>query len=509
MLVHHFLETSSDLFPSKEALVFETQRVTYATLNERAERLAGVLSSVMHIKNGDRVAIFSSNNIETVVSIFAVLKAGGVFLLIHPSTKMGKLLYILNDCKASAIILESGHKEICQRINRDVQSIKSMIAFRSSDDLNDDISSVHSFSSVIDGINLPLQKVRITEKDIACLIYTSGSTGEPKGVIATHSNIDFATGSIMSYLRNRNDDIILNALPFSFDYGLYQVFMAFRAGATLILEKSFVFPGAVLRKMESEKVTGFPVVPTMVSLLVQLDLSRYHLECLQYITSTGDVLPVSHIKKLRAILPWVRIYSMYGLTECKRALYLPPEEIDMHPESVGIPIPGTEAWLEDEFGNHLGPSSPGELVVKGPHVMKGYWGREEESRKDFRPQQNDINSVLHTHDLFRMDEKGFFYFISRADDIMKTRGHRVAPKEIENVLYAMPGIREAVVVGIPDPLIGKKIKAAVVADTGRVGKEDIIAFCKENLEDFMIPDIIDLTQELPKTPSGKINRREC
>jgi acyl-CoA synthetase (AMP-forming)/AMP-acid ligase II len=463
----------------------------------------------MQINKGDRVAIFLPNCIENVVSIFAVLKIGGVFELIHPSTKIEKLLFILNDSRASAIVLESGQEEVYQRIIRDVPSMRGIVTCGLSRKISDDNDMFYSFSSILDRIKPASRQIEISETDIACLIYTSGSTGEPKGVVEAHANIDFATNSIITYLQNRHDDIIINTLPLSFDYGLYQLFMAFRTGGTLILETSFVFPGAVLKKIESEKVTGFPVVPTMVSLLLQLNLSKYNLRSLRYITSTGDVLHVSRIKKLREMFPWVSIFSMYGLTECKRALYLPPEEIDIHPDSVGIAIPGTEAWLEDECGNRLGPLMTGELVVKGAHVMKGYWGKEEESRKCFIHSQNADYSILHTGDLFTMDDKGFFYFISRADDLIKTRGHRVAPKEIEHVIYRMPGIREVAVMGIPDPVIGKKIKAVVVADTGNVGKKEIIAYCKENLEDFMIPDIIDLTCELPKTQSGKINRKGC
>lgn len=509
MLVHHFLENSAQLFPDKEALVFDTHRLTYSTLDERAERFATALSDDMQIKKGERVAIFLPNSIENVVSIFAVLKVGGVFEIIHPSTKIEKLLFILNDSRASAVVLESGQEEIYQRIITDVPSIRSIVTCGPSRKISDDNEGVYSFSSILDGIHPASRQIKISENDIACLIYTSGSTGEPKGVVEGHANVDFATNSIIAYLQNRNDDIIINTLPLSFDYGLYQLFMAFRTGGTIILEKSFVFPGAVLKKIESENVTGFPVVPTMVSLLFQLDLSKYNLKSLRYISSTGDVLHISHIKKLRELFPWVSIFSMYGLTECKRALYLPPEEIDIHPDSVGIPIPGTEAWLEDECGNRLGPSMIGELVVKGAHVMKGYWGKEEESRKCFVLSQFDDCSLLHTGDLFTMDEKGLFYFVSRSDDLIKTRGHRVAPKEIENVLYGMPGIREVAVFGIPDPVAGKIIKAVIVADTGKIGKKDIIAHCKENLEDFMVPDIIDLRYELPKTQSGKINRKGC
>jgi len=315
----------------------------------------------------------------------------------------------------------------------------------------------------------------------------------------------FATGSIIEYLQNTPDDIVINALPFSFDYGLYQLLMVFRFGGTLVLENGFAYPSVLLRQIERYRVTGLPGVPTMFTTLLQRDLSRYDLTSLRYLTNTAAALPTTHIEQLRQAFPQTQLYSMYGLTECKRALYLPPDQLDTRPGSVGIPIPGTAAWLEGPDGVRLEAGGTGELVVKGRHVMRGYWNKPEASQR-FQPTDDPSERLLRTGDLLRQDAQGYFYFVARQDDIIKTRGEKVAPKEVENVLYALDGIVEASVVGIPDPLLGEAIKALVVLDGRNLSEQDILRHCRRELEDFMIPHAVEFRDSLPKTDSGKISR---
>ncbi|MBN8921274.1 MAG: AMP-binding protein, partial [Rhizobiales bacterium] len=283
------------------------------------------------------------------------------------------------------------------------------------------------------------------------LVYTSGSTGFPKGVMMTHQNVVAAATSITTYLENSEDDIILNVLPVSFDYGLYQVLMAMKVGATLVLEKSFAFPQVIFERMRAERVTGFPLVPTMAALILQMkEVRADSFPDLRYITNTAAALPPAHIQRLQELFPGARLYSMYGLTECKRCTYLPPEELRRRPASVGIAIPGTEAYVVDDAGERAKPGETGELVIRGAHVMKGYWENAEATDKALKAGPFPWEKVLHTGDLFRTDEDGFLYFVGRKDDIIKTRGEKVSPKEVENVLYSLPGISEAAVIGVPD-----------------------------------------------------------
>ncbi len=501
MLVHEFLTHSASRFPQKVGLVCGGRRLTYAELNEMSDRLGNALV-LGGVRRGDRVAIHLHNSVEAVVGIFAVLKAGGTFVFINASTKPEKLIYILNNCRAKALLMDArsgGALDLWEAVPSLALGI--LCGPRGG---NGDTRLKHFDDIQSDGPATPLPIINI-DLDLACLIYTSGSTGEPKGVMSDHSNVDFASTSIMTYLESRTDDIVLNVLPLSFDYGLYQLLMTFKAGATLVLERSFMYPAVILQRIQEEHPTGFPGVPTVFAMLLQMDLSAFDLSSLRYITNTAAALPPSKILELQAAFPGVTLYSMYGLTETKRTLYLPPGQLSTRPGSVGVPIPGTEAWLEDESGQRLGPGGTGELVVRGRHVMRGYWESPEATAKRFRPGLVPGERLCYSGDLFRQDEEGFFYFISRKDDIIKCRGEKVAPKEVENVLHMLHGVT-AVVVGVPDPTAGEVVKAFIVANGTPLTEAQVIAHCRAHLEDFMVPKYVEFRTELPMTSSGKISK---
>jgi long-chain acyl-CoA synthetase len=347
------------------------------------------------------------------------------------------------------------------------------------------------------------------DMDLAALVYTSGSTGKPKGVMLTHLNMVSAATSITTYLENTPDDIILNVLPLSFDYGLYQVIMAFKVGCTLVLERSFAYPAAVLSRVASEKVTGFPIVPTITAILLQMDLSQWDLSSLRYVTNTGAALPGNHITRLRQTFPEVKIFSMYGLTECKRVTYLPPDQIDRRPASVGRGMPNEEVYIVDERDEPVGPEVVGELVIRGSNVMKGYWNMPEETDRVLKHGRFPWERVLYSGDLFRADAEGYLYFVARKDDIIKTRGEKVSPREVEEVLYSVPGVAEAAVVAIADAVLGSAIKAIVVRQQGRtLTEKEVLHYCAKHLDDFAVPRSVEFRDSLPRTSTGKIARRE-
>jgi len=325
-------------------------------------------------------------------------------------------------------------------------------------------------------------------------------------VMSDHSNVTFAASAIIEYLGNTEKDITLNFLPLSFDYGLYQLLMTFKFSGTLVLERSFTYAAAVLKKIEAERVTGFPGVPTVYATLLPMDLSAFNLSSLRYLTNTAAALPVGHIEALRKKFSHATLFSMYGLTETKRTLFLPPEELERRPGSVGIPIPGTEAWIEDEAGQRMSPGETGELVIRGRHVMRGYWEAPELTAKRYRLDPKSGDRVCYSGDLFRTDQDGFFYFVGRKDDIIKSRGEKVAPKEIEGVIYKLAGVQEVAVIGVPDPVLGQAIKAFVVKGEVELTSRDVLIHCRAHLEDYMIPKIIEFRTELPKTTTGKIKK---
>jgi long-chain acyl-CoA synthetase len=506
MLVHDFLENSADRLPGKIALIADGKRLTYAQVEAQANRLANTLKA-RGLARGERVILFLPNSVELVIGIFAALKAGGVFVVVNPTTKLNKLAYIANNCQASALVCPGRQAGQARQLMQEAPSIRTAILTAPVGDeaLSSDVLAFDSIQAAAS----PVRPAHINiDLDLACLIYTSGSTGDPKGVMSDHSNVVFAAGSIISYLGNRENDIVIDVLPLSFDYGLYQLLMVFCFSGTLVLEKGFTFPAAILKRIQEERVTGFPGVPTIFAMLVQLDLSPYDLTSLRYLSNTAAALPPAHITQLKDKFPWAALFSMYGLTETKRTLYLPPGQLDKRPGSVGIAIPGTEVWIEDEEGHRLGPGQTGELVVRGRHVMRGYWGAPEATAARFRPGPIPGERLCYSGDLFRLDEEGYLYFVSRKDDIIKSRGEKVAPKEVENVLYGLQGVVEAAVIGVPDPVLGQAIKAFVVVQGADLSETDVLKHCRANLEDLLMPKYIEIVPELPKTSSGKIKKTD-
>jgi long-chain acyl-CoA synthetase len=486
MQVEAFLEQRAQRSPGKTALVCGGRRFTYQEIDRTANRVANALIG-RGVKRGDRVAIQLENSWEAAVSIFGILKAGAVFLILDPSTKSDKVEHILNDCAVRVLITDS--ERLARLEHRPPEVMLTGADFAAGDEL--------------------CPPKHCIDIDLAALIYTSGSTGKPKGVMLTHLNIVSAATSVTSYLENNSDDIILNSLPLSFGYGLYQLLMAFKIGGTLVLERGFTFPRAILNQVQRENVTGLPLVPTMAALLLQTDLSGFQCPSLRYITNAAAALPVSQIARLRAALPHVTIYSMYGLTECQRVSYLPPQQLDRRPDSVGRGMPNEEVYIVDEHGRRVGPGVIGELVVRGSNVMKGYWGMPEATDAVLKPGPLPGERVLYTGDLFRADDEGYLYFVGRKDDIIKTRGEKVSPKEVEETLYRIDGVAEAAVIGVPDAVLGEAIKAMITLRAGvTLSEKDILSHCARHLEDFMVPKYVEFHDSLPKSANGKINKRE-
>lgn len=508
MLLNKFLEQSAKLYPDKIALVTKDGRYSYREIDEMSNRIANALISG-GIKKGDRAAVFMDNSVDAVVSIFGILKAGCVFLMVNPTTKTGKLAYILGNCEAAVIISSIDKLAVVSEASERVKSLEWIYLSGKDIPLNGSSKNTLAFEEIFTKGDSSEPSCRAIDVDLASIIYTSGSTGLPKGVMMTHHNMVSAANSITQYLENTPDDVILNVLPLSFDYGLYQVLMGFKMGATVILEKTFLYPYKVIDTILKERVTGFPIVPTISAILLQMeDIKKNNFEHLRYISNTAAALPVAHIQKLREFFPKTKIYSMYGLTECKRVSYLPPDQLDVRPGSVGKGMPNEEVYIVGESGERVGSGVVGELIVRGSNVMKGYWELPEETAKKLKPGRYPGEMVLHTGDLFKMDEEGYLYFVARKDDIIKSRGEKVSPKEIENVLYEIDGVIETAVVGVKDDVLGEAIKAFVVLKNGlNLTEKDIIRFCSQHLEDFMVPKYIEFRKELPKTSTGKINKR--
>lgn len=503
-LLHEALPRAAAAAGDKPAVIVEGRAYSYAQLLEAATRLAGALQA-QGVARGDRVAVYMDNTWPCVVSIYAILMAGGAFLVVNPQTKADKLAFILEDSGAR-VLLSDGHLAV--EINAALAQLPAAPVLICSGDATA-LPAALAFDDML--AQAPLQALAnpAIPLDLAALIYTSGSTGNPKGVMQTHQSMLFATGSLVEYLRLEPDDRILCALPLAFDYGLYQLLMSVHLGATLVLERSFTYPAQVFARMREFEVTVFPAVPTMFAMLLSFH-SREPLlfEHVRRVTNTAAALPDDFGSRLREVFPAALIYRMYGLTECKRVSYLEPELAESRPGSVGKAIPGTELYLLSAQGEPVAPGESGILYVRGPHVMLGYWNRPDLTAHMLKPGKLPGERVLCTQDLFRMDSEGFLYFVGRSDDIIKTRGEKVSPAEVENVLHGIAGVREAAIIGVPDELLGQAIRAYVVLNAGvTLSERQVRAHCSARLENFMVPRDVVFCEDLPKTTTGKVSRK--
>jgi amino acid adenylation domain-containing protein len=504
MLVHHFLEQSARLHPEKVALVYGNQRLTYAQIDASANQLAQWLLA-NNIKRGDRIAIYLENCPEAAIAVFGILKAGAIFTLINATTKAEKLAFVLNNCRASALITNGKRFASLAEILQSIPSLERILLTQFEGQAQ---SGTISFDKALASQNTYAPHCPSIDLDLAALVYTSGSTGSPKGVMCTHRMMVTAATSVIEYLENTPEDIILNFLPFSFGYGLYQWLMTCQVGATLVLERGFTFPYQILQRLQEEKVTGFAGVPTFFATILQIEsLREMQFPHLRFYTNAAAALPVSHIQQLIRTFPTAKFYSMYGLTECKRVSYLPPEEIERRPNSVGIAIPNTEVYIVDENDQRVPPGVAGELVVRGSHLMAGYWEAPEDTARALKPGPLPGERVLYSGDLFRMDEEGFLYFVSRKDDVIKCRGEKVSPHEVETALHTLKGVAEAGVIGTPDLILGEAIVAYIVQTADAcLTERDVLGHCRRNLEDHMVPKRVEFLPALPKNGSGKTDK---
>lgn len=510
-LVHDILKENVAEHPDKVALICDGQRLTYSQIDEKANRLANVFHS-NGVRQGDRIIFYLLNSVELVVSVFAALKANAVFSVIDYATKLDTLRYIAADCGAVALITHDHQAELAGCLLHDISSLQfAVLTGQGAALYARQASGLLAFDAIQQDYPPDIPPQGVIDRDLAYLVYTSGSTGEPKGVLTTHQSSLSAIEIAVEYLGLTANDIITSPLPLSFSHGFNQLLKTFRVGGTLILEKSFAYPAMTLKRMETERATGFASVPTVLAILLQMDLSRYDLSHLRYVSSAGAALAPSIIQQIRQKLPQASLFSIYGMAEASNALGLEPTQIDQRPNSVGKAFPGTLAWVVNEDGQRLGPNQIGELVVRGGHVRCGYWNDPATSAQRFRPGPVPGELVCFTGDMFRMDEEGYLYFVGRSDEIVKSGGKKIAPKEVENALYSLKGVLEAAAIGVPDPILGQVIKAFVVLDEqarSSLAVQDILEYCHQTLEEFKVPRQIEIRDSLPKTPSGKIKKTD-
>jgi len=478
---------------SRKALTWGERSITYGSFIEQVDHMARRLAAT-GAKRGDRVAIFLPKSLEECVTIFAASRADLVFVPINPSLRPAQVRHIIEDCSASLLVTSA-----------DMQSLVA--------------DALHGLSTLRDVLHFdstasppPAPPARSIGEDLAAILYTSGSTGRPKGVMISHRNLLAGTRIVRSYLDIGPQDRILSVLPFSFDYGLNQLLTAIEQRAELVLF-DFKMGDEIVRALARYEITGLAGVPTIWALLTRAapSLARTPLPHLRYITNSGGAVPTSTVGQLRTLFPNTKIYLMYGLTEAFRSTYLPPEEVDRRPNSIGKAIPECEVFPVTEDGRRAAPGEPGILVHRGPTVSLGYWNRPEDTarvlkRNPLRSADTGGEIVCWSGDRVFEDEEGYLYFVAREDAMIKSSGYRISPTEVEEVLMATKSFRQVAVIGLPDEWVGQRVHAVAVADTGAaVDTASILRSAAEVLPPYMVPRAIELVDELPVNPNGKVD----
>ena len=510
-LIHHMLRSSARRTPDKEALVHGHERLTYSQVEHLVSALASGLRNA-GLGRGDRLGIYLEASVPQVLSIFAASQMGGVFVPINALLHSEQVAHIAKDCGITALITTPAKLADLVDVLPQIPSLKFIVV--TSDFSQPDVGlPIFRFDELCNSAAQASIREAAIEKDLAAILYTSGSTGKPKGVMLSHANVVAGSTIVSTYLAITASERILAVLPFSFDAGLNQLMTAFQQGGTIILI-NFMFGREIVQALHGERVTGLAGVPTLWSLLAQPNsaLQKQPLAHLRYITNTGGAMPQAVLTMLRQALPTTKIFLMYGLTEAFRSTYLPPEELDRRPTSMGKAIPDTEILVLNDQGHLCRAGEIGELVHRGPTVSMGYWGRPEDTDRCLRsnpllPRElGDVERVCYSGDLVKMDEDGFLYYVGRRDTMIKSSGFRISPTEVEEALFSSGILRGAAVIGLPDETLGQTIKAFVVAKNGDpVNVDALLAHCSEKLPRYMVPRAVEVLSELPKTTSGKVD----
>jgi acyl-CoA ligase (AMP-forming) (exosortase A-associated) len=510
-LVHELVAIAAQRTPDATALREAGADLSYRDLH--ADIGAAARLYLAHgLGRAERVAVYLEKRVDTVVALFGAAAAGGVFVPVNPLLKPEQVAHILTDCNVRILVASPERLELLRPVLSQCRDLRAVVV----------VGDKHAEAP--EGVALLRWSARhgspdatphrVIDSDMAAILYTSGSTGRPKGVVLSHRNVVAGAVSVAQYLESTPDDRILSVLPLSFDYGLSQLTTAFHVGACAVL-MNYLLPRDVIRAVERERITGLAAVPPLWVQLAQLDWPESATHHLRYLTNSGGHMPRATLDGLRARLPKTRPFLMYGLTEAFRSTYLPPEEVDRRPDSMGRAIPNAEILVVREDGTPCAPGEPGELVHRGIHVALGYWNDTEKTAERYKPAPGQLSGLVipelavWSGDTVKMDEDGFLYFIGRRDEMIKTSGYRVSPTEVEEVVYATGRVAEVAALGIDHPALGQAVVLVTYGpDNDDAVSAQLLAECKKHLPGFMAPArIVARREPLPRNPNGKIDRK--
>jgi acyl-CoA synthetase (AMP-forming)/AMP-acid ligase II len=490
----YLLRRNAFKFPDKEAIVFEDRRITYRQFNARTNQRANALLE-MGIKKGDHVATMFLNCNEVLETFYALFKIGAVPVPLNIRLSSKELIYIIDHSDSTSIILSGDFKNLVESIRPECKKIRNILCTGT-----DIPESMIPFDELTDKSSIDEPDEKVNEEDVACLLYTAGTTGRPKGVIITHRNSVWAAVNAVLDTDNRPEYKVLLVFPLYHAAAYTLVNTNIFIGCTTVLLKSFD-PRLVMETVERERINRMTFPPTVWNFILQIpDLEKYKRDSVRSISSGAEAMPMETKKRLIEVFPNAKIGESYGMTESTATITTcKPEDVERKFSSVGKPFTNVEIRLVDENGNDVPKGEVGEILFRGPTMMKGYYKDPEATSEAIR------GGWLHTGDLGRLDDEGFLYIVDRKKDMIISGGENIYPREIEEVLYQHPKVLEAAVIGLPDPIWGEKVHAIVVPKEGELlTEEEIINFCKDRIASFKKPKSVSFVERLPRNPAGKV-----
>ena len=517
-VLQQLLRKSAKAYPEKAAVWARGKSITYRELEERSNQVAHLLRE-QGIEKGDRVGLFFPKAVESVVSMLGVLKAGGVYVPLDPQAPADRVGYIMSNCGIRVLITNTEKRQV---LTAETLEQLDCCILTDLDNPQAGAASAEAGKNIIPWSRLSAfpsdhsPEVNLIETDLAYILYTSGSTGRPKGVMLSHQNALTFVEWCAEEFQVRSEDRLSNHAPLHFDLSVFDVYNALEAGATvyLITEDLALFPTSLASFIETQKITIWYSVPSaLMLLLLHARMTSEKLKSVRTILFAGEVFPMKYLRQLAELAPSADLYNLYGPTETNVCTYYKVERQrleGMEKLPIGIACANTEAFAITDDGLRAVQGESGELYVRGPAVTYGYWADPEKTQKMVVPnrfQQNFDEKMYRTGDLVTVGDDGNFYFTGRRDSMIKSRGYRIELGEIESALLSHPGVREAAVLAVPDEVVGNRLRAVVSIHAADSLKAlELQQHCATKVPKYMIPEFIELCEELPKTSTGKIDR---
>lgn len=511
-LLHQLLTETAKKFPDNVAIVCKDEAITYQELDERSGKLASAFVQEGLVA-GDRVGLFLTKSISSLVGMFATLKAGGVYVPIDPLAPVKRVAYIIENCGINHLLTTTDKTEnLWPELHSDLGHV-----YFTNLNATDAIVGANTsllMSTDIDKHNILESPIERISTDLAYILYTSGSTGQPKGVMISHQAAFTFINWAFDEFQVTDKDVLSNHAPLHFDLSVFDVYLAVKSGARLVLvpQQYSTFPVMLTKLLTEEKITIWYSVPSaLILMLTKGGLAKKEYPDLRLILFAGEVFPIKYLKELRSSVD-ARLCNLYGPTETNVCTFYDASQLDSErsiPVPIGKAITNYELIILKKDGSIALDEEEGELCARGSGLMSGYWADDEKTTRLLinNPLQKDYNEKIYrTGDLVSRDSEGNYIYISRIDNMIKSRGYRIELGEIESVIYAHPDVLEAAVIAIPDDDITNRIIAFVASERDDLSENEVLSLCGESLPKYMIPESLEIRKSLPKTSTGKVDR---